>query len=160
MGFCHLGFDLRRRFAPVTVFLGLLALATAVDAADRGTAQEARALLDKAIAAYRHDGPQKTFAEISKIKGRFVDRDLYVFVFSPSKKIVAHGANPNLIGTEASALTDVDGKKFGLDFLRATAAGVWVDYKWENPVTKTVEAKSSFVKKVGGYIFGVGFYNP
>ena len=34
----------------------------------------------------------------------------------------------------------------------------WVDYKWPNPTTKKVEGKSSYVKKVGDLIIGVGIY--
>jgi signal transduction histidine kinase len=33
-----------------------------------------------------------------------------------------------------------------------------IDYKWENPKTKVVEQKSSFVEKVDGVVLGCGYY--
>lgn len=150
-----------RRLASLLLVLALSgAFPPTGNAADHATRQDAQALVDKAIAAFREDGAKKAFAEISNPKGRFVDRDLYVFVYAQDGKIVAHGADRRLIGRKAASFTDVDGKKFGLDIMKATPAGIWVDYKWMNPVTKTVEQKSSFVKKAEGYVFGVGVYEP
>jgi cytochrome c len=31
-------------------------------------------------------------------------------------------------------------------------------YKWPNPTTKLIEAKSSYVERMGGFFVGVGVY--
>jgi cytochrome c len=35
----------------------------------------------------------------------------------------------------------------------------WVDYRWVNPVSKEIEAKSSYVEVQGGHGFMVGAYS-
>lgn len=34
----------------------------------------------------------------------------------------------------------------------------WVDYKWQNPVTKAIEAKATYMVRVGQLSVGVGAY--
>jgi len=34
----------------------------------------------------------------------------------------------------------------------------WVDYRWLNPVTKTIEDKSAWIERMGEYFVGVGVY--
>jgi signal transduction histidine kinase len=34
----------------------------------------------------------------------------------------------------------------------------WVDFKWPNPVTKAVEAKSGYVERAGDLLVGSGVY--
>jgi hypothetical protein len=89
--------------------------------ADRGTADEAKAMLMKAVAALKVD-KQKTLDLINDGEGGggFFDRDLYVFCANASDgKAVAVG-NPNasqLLGVDTRTLKDVDGKQ-----ARASAA--------------------------------------
>ena len=130
-------------------------------AADRGTAEEARALVAKAIALYDREGREKAFAAIQDPKHAFVDRDLYVFVLGPKRTIVAHGGNTALVGTAAESLVDEDGVHFGTKFMdESTATGNWIDYKWKDPATGKVLPKSSWVVRHDGYIFGAGIYKP
>ncbi len=59
-----------------------------------------------------------------------------------------------------SQLQDVDKKFFvqeAVQLAKAKGSG-WVDYKWTNPTTKKVEAKSTYVKKVDEIIFCCGIY--
>jgi signal transduction histidine kinase len=148
-----------RRLLAAFLIAFIAALPTFADAADRGSPAEAQALVEKAIAAFNADR-KKALADISDPRGPFVNRDLYVFVFGPDTKIVAHGADRRLIGRTAASFRDIDGKRFALDFMKATPEGIWVDYRWMNPVTKSVEQKTSFVKKADGYVFGAGAYKP
>ena len=108
----------------------------------------------------RDMGAERAFAEFNDPKGGFVDRDLYVFVIAPDKKIVAHGADKTLLGVDVTILKDVDGKAFGVELMNASAAGNWVDYKWAHPISKAVEPKSSFAKKMDNYVIGAGSYTP
>lgn len=125
----------------------------------RGTAEEAKAMVAKAIAALDKDGTA-SFVIFTVPNKAFIDRDLYVFVFD-KEKIVAHGFDAGLVGRNADALVDVNGKKFAVEFLeKATPEGAWVDYVWRDPVTGTNVAKSSWVVLHEGYIFGTGIYKP
>jgi len=146
--------------AAFALVLGLLTPVVST-AADRGTAAEAKALVAKAIALYDREGREKAFAAIQDPKQGFVDRDLYVFVFGPKRTIVAHGGNSALVGTAADTLVDEDGVHFGNKFMdETTATGKWIDYKWKDPATGKVLAKSSWVVRHDGYVFGAGIYKP
>ncbi len=152
--------SLIRSLAAFAFVLGLLTpiLSTA---ADRGTAEEAKALVAKAIAMYDREGREKAFAAIQDPKGGFVDRDLYVFVFGPKRTIVAHGSNRALVGTDADSLVGGGGVHFGTKFMdESTATGSWIDYKWHDPASGKVLQKSSWVVRHDGYIFGAGIYKP
>ncbi|MEX0697815.1 MAG: cache domain-containing protein [Dongiaceae bacterium] len=123
-----------------------------------GTPDEAKAMVAKAIALYRDVGAE-AFHAINRPDGGFRDRDLYVFVFGPDNRLVAHGADVSLLGQDAVALKDMDGRPFGRAMVEtATADGTWVDYKWLNPETGKTAAKSSWVVQADGYIFGCGIY--
>jgi len=63
------------------VLVLLFGFAGIVQAAEkRGTAAEAEALVKKAIAYMKSNGREAAFAEINNPKGKFTDRDLYIFV--------------------------------------------------------------------------------
>ena len=130
-------------------------------AADRGTAEEASALVKKGITYLKANGPEKSYAAFNDPQGQFVDRDLYLFVFDMNGKTLAHGANKKLLDKNLIALKDADGKTFIKEFVDvANSKGQgWIDYKWPHPQTKAIEAKSSYVQKLGdGTLIGVGIY--
>lgn len=140
-----------------------LTLTGAAVAAEKGSRDEAVALVKKAAAYLKENGKEKAFAEFNKSDGSFVDRDLYIFAYSANGEgtNLAHGANPKLIGKNLLDLRDADGKAIVKNFIEAgnsKAGNGWVDYKWPNPVTKAVEPKTSYVEKVGDVILGSGVY--
>lgn len=119
---------------------------------------EAVALVAEAIAFYKANGKEKALAEISKPEGNFVKEDLYVFAYSPTAIIIAHGGDPKLVGQDFSDVHDSDGKYFAREFTKIGPEGGWVDYKWMNYKTKKVEAKTSYLKRIGDVIIGCGAY--
>jgi len=129
-------------------------------AQDRGTSAEAKALLDKAVAFYKANGQEKAFAAFNDSKGQFVSKDLYIFALDMNGKIHSHGANAGLIGKDMMGTKDADGKLFMKEMVETakTKGKGTVDYKWENPKTKVVEQKSSYVEKVDGVVLGCGYY--
>ena len=142
------------------VVLGLFLLSWTGVVWASASANEAMTLVDKAIAYYKANGREKAFTEFNNPKGPFVKGELYIFIWDLTGKVLAHGANEKLIGKDVSQLKDVDGKLFvqeGVELAKAKGSG-WVDYKWTNPTTKKVEAKSTFVKKVEDIIFCCGIY--
>ena len=86
-----------------------------------GTADEAKAMLMKAVAAVKAD-KAKALDMFNKGEGGFLDRDLYVFCANVSDgKTVALG-NPNakqLLGVDTRTLKDATGKAFGAELYAA-----------------------------------------
>ncbi len=127
--------------------------------AGTGTAEEARAMLDRVVAGMKAD-PTKTIAQIKKGEGGFKDRDLYAFCAGPEGRTVAH-PDPTRIGLLQRENKDVNGKPYGAEFARVAQEGkiAEVDYMYPRPgPDKTPVHKVSFVTKVRGHICGVGYY--
>ena len=134
---------------------GLIGLALAA-----GNADEAKTLVEKGIQFYKANGKDKALAEFSNPKGQFVKGELYIFIWDLNGMVLAHGTNQKLIGKDVSGLKDADGKLFvkdGLELAKSKGSG-WGDYKWTNPVTKKMDDKTTFVKKVDDLIFCCGIY--
>jgi Single Cache domain 2 len=128
-----------------------------------GTAEEAKAMLTKAVAAVKAD-QAVALAMFIKGEGGFRDRDLYPFCFriADGKTLASPLAVP--AGTDVRTLKDPSGKVYGVDLYAAgqkpegqiTAVG---DYMFPKPGTTTpVFPKVSFVTKVGDLGCGVGYY--
>jgi len=132
-------------------------LAAGAYAADRATPDEAKAMAIKAAQYLKEVGPDSAFAAFNDRQGPWHDRDLYVFVNDATCKTFAHGGNQALVGKTLATLKDVEGKPFMQDIAAIQDAG-WVDYKWQNPVTKAIEPKVTYVVRVGQFSVGVGAY--
>ena len=131
-------------------------------AGERGTPDEAKAMLKKAVAHYKVVGRKQALADFTAKKSPFADRDLYVFCIGPDRIEVANGGFPSYVGMSADALKDAKGNAVGkaiLDVASSKGEGA-VEYLWLNPVSHKTEAKISFVEKVGDDVCGVGAYNP
>lgn len=147
-----------RFFCVALLASGLSASAFAV--AERGSPDEAMAMVKKAVAFTKAKGKDKLLTEVSNPKGQFIDRDLYLSVYDFNGIVLAHGTNSKLIGKDVSTLTDPDGKFFIQKILsQAKADGKGrEDYKWPHPVTKEYQAKSAYFEVVDGVIVSCGFY--
>ena len=131
-----------------------------------GTADEAKAMLMKAVAAVKAD-KAKALDMFNKGEGGFLDRDLYVFCGNVSDgKAVAIG-NPNakqLLGTDTRTLKDSTGKPFGAEIVAAYQKPegeiTEVNYMFPRPGTdKTPVPKVSLVTRVSDDLgCGVGYY--
>src|SRR5258708_1098664 len=118
-----------------------LVLAPAAIAAGQATPDEAKAMAIKAADYLKANGPEKALPEFSAKDGIWHDRDLYVTVQDSKGVMVAHGTNPGLVGRSVLELKDVDGKPFNHE-VQAVKEPTWVNFKWQNPITKAVEAKT------------------
>ena len=145
-----------------TIAIGLFAMITntAAFAVEQGSAEEATAMVKKAVAFLKANGKEKAFAEFNNQSGQFKDRDLYIFVQDMNAKSLAHGGNQRLVGKDMLELKDADGKLFMKNMV-AVAGGKgkgWVDYKWQNPTTKVIEPKSTYIEKYDDVFVGCGIY--
>jgi len=143
-----------------------LALAVAMPLAaqdkSKGTANEAIAMVQKAIAHIKKVGRDKAFADFNDKKGAFVDRDLYVVVYDLKGKVLAHGANEKMVGKDVIDLRDNDGKYFVKERVemmsKSPDAKGWQDYKFMNPVTRHIEPKSIYLQRFEDVMVGTGIY--
>jgi cytochrome c len=129
-------------------------------AAQFGTAAEAEAMVKKAVQLIKTEGKEKAFLEINNPKGKFVDRDLYIFVYDTSGKCVSHGFNQKMIGKDLVEMKDPDGKYFvkeRIEIAKTKGKG-WQDYKFTDPITKKLEPKSAYIEKIDDLIVGCGIY--
>jgi cytochrome c len=122
--------------------------------------KDAKALVEKAAAYVKANGKDAALKEFSKAKGPFDKGDLYVFAYDMSATIVAHPKNPKLIGKNLMDVPDTDGKLFRKEIVETAKSkgSGWVDYKYLNPETKKVEAKTTYVLKVGDLVLCCGAY--
>jgi len=129
-----------------------------------GTADEAKNLLTKAVAAVKAD-KAKAVEMFNKGEGGFLDRDLYVFCYNiDNGKIVALG-NPNakgIMGEDVRTLKDAADKAYGLELYAAGQKPegqiTEVTYMFPKPTDKTPVLKASFVTREGDLGCGVGYY--
>jgi signal transduction histidine kinase len=137
--------------AAVVAFLSLPSAA-----ADYGTAEEAKVMLDRVVEAVKAD-KAAALAKFNKGEDNFWDRDLYPFCNGPDGIISAH---PSLLGKNIHDIKDVDGFPVGEEIVKAGEEGKVkeVSYKWPRPGTTEPVAKVAFVTKVDDQVCGVGYY--
>jgi cytochrome c len=130
--------------------------------AERGTPDEARAMMLAAIEHYNTVGREQALADFNGKVAPFFDRDLYVVYIDSGHIETANGGFPQYVGTSADAVQDVDGNPLGKTIWEtsSTTAVSSVNYFWVNPVSGQTEPKTLFFEKVGTDACGVGAYNP
>jgi hypothetical protein len=129
---------------------------------DRGTPDEAKAMLAKAVEHYKSVGRDQALADFNGKVAPFFDRDLYVVCLDASHVETANGGFPQYVGTSADLLQTVDGNPLGKAIWDAAASNPEgsVDYHWTNPVNGQTEPKTLFFENLGTDVCGVGAYNP
>ena len=131
-------------------------------AQERGTRDEAKAMVDAAVEHAKKVGPEKAFKDFSdKGNADWHKKDLYVFAYNMEGLNMAHGANEKLIGKNLIDMKDPNGKPLIRELRDTAAKGPgWVDYDWPHPQTKKTESKASYVRKLSNYegFVGVGVY--
>jgi signal transduction histidine kinase len=127
-------------------------------AADFGTPEEAKAMLEKAVAAMQAD-EAKALAAFNKGEDGFKDKDLYVFCGGPDGNFTAH---PKLVGKSLKDLKDKTGKALGEEIYAAAKEGeiAEVAYMFPRPGEEQPSAKVAYVTKVGDQVCAVGYYKP
>jgi signal transduction histidine kinase len=127
-----------------------------------GTAAEARAMLDRAIAALKSNEHTALSQFNDQNNKQFHDRDLYVFCFNMSDGKVTSYSAPFLIGADVRTLTLVNdpiGRR-AYDTVRVVSEGkiVILQYKMPKPGTIEPATKLSFETRIGNQGCGVTYY--
>lgn len=139
-----------------------LSVVTGVLAQQAGTRDEAKAMVDSAVEHVKRVGPEIAFRDFTTDKAQWTKKDLYVMAYDAKGTVVGHGANEKLIGKNLIELRDPNGKlliKALTDTAMIHGSG-WVEYEWPHPLTKRIESKSTYVRKLinfDGWL-GVGVY--
>jgi signal transduction histidine kinase len=124
-----------------------------------GTAAEARAMLDRAVAELKSNEAAALAKFNDKENKQFRDRDLYVFCFNVSDgKFTVH-SNPTIMGTDVRALKVKDdplGQRLFDQVKEGTVTTV--DYNFPKPGTTEPVPKESYIIRIGGQGCGVGYY--
>lgn len=126
----------------------------------QGSAEEAIALVERAMAQHRRTASRDSFLrELTDPAQGFHDRDMYVFVLDRNGTYVAFGGNPAKVGTRVQDIAGIDGD--GLLESIVTQASLepgWVEYDITNPLNGRVQSKMSFVQQVDDLFVGCGVY--
>jgi len=138
----------------------MLAVSSSCLAAESPGAEEAKALLNKAVTYFDKNGVARALCAFNDPNGDFHKAPLYVFAINMDGVYFAHSAAPTLIGTSLRDTRDAAGQPIGVLVMGAVATEkeTAVEYKWLNYKTNKVENKHTFLKKVGEFVLGVGYY--
>ena len=122
-------------------------------------AEYTRFFVDNAISMYETQGLDATLAHYNRPES--TDGQWYVFIADENDTIVAHAADPDLMGKHASQALGPNSYPAGSALAAsATESGAWFDYTYANPASGAVETKHSWVIIHDGLIFGSGWYEP
>ncbi len=130
------------------------------NAAGFGTRDEAVAMVQRIVEKFKKEGSEATIQAINTKSKAFIDRDLYAYVLDLNGFNRANAAIPAVRGKNLFDMKDHDGKfliREHVDVAKGPGRG-WVDFKWLNPMTKSIDDKSAYIERVGDYIVGVGIY--
>jgi cytochrome c len=147
---------------PSAAAMFMMAIASSCLAAKDSGAEEAKDLLNNAVAYLEKEGPARAFCAFNDPRGAFHKGPLYVFAINLDGVYFAHSAAPSLVGVSLRDTRDAAGQpvgKFIMDVIASQGEGS-VDYMWLNYATNKVEKKHSFVKRVEEFVVGVGYYTP
>jgi hypothetical protein len=145
----------------LTAAAAALVLSASVHAqkAEYGSAAEAKAMLEKTVAAIKAD-KAKALAMINKGEGGFKDRDLYPACSGLDGKVTAH-VDQTRLGMDRNTMKDSKGNPYGVEIMKVAAEGkiTEVSYMFPRPgPDKTPVQKVAYVTKVGDQVCLVGYY--
>ncbi|NRR31798.1 cache domain-containing protein [Oxalobacteraceae bacterium] len=150
-----------KQFLTIVAFLAAFSVSGIGSAAsDRGSADEAVAMVKKVIADIKKNGKDKVVQEIQNQTPTYKDRDLYITISTLEGMNLANGANPKIAGKNMIDIKDADGKLFQrerIELAKKKGSG-WQDYKWPDPITKEIQQKSLYFERYEDVIVGCGIY--
>jgi len=136
-----------------------LAQAVEVFQLQQGTADEALALMERALEFRKRVGRDGFLRGLTDPQQGFHDRDMYVFAIDRAGVYVAFAGNRAKVGTRVQDIPGIDGQAM-VDSVVAQAEHEpgWVEYDITNPVSGAVQTKMSYVRKVDEIYVGSGVY--
>ena len=117
----------------------------------------ARYLVADAIERYEREGRDHTLAYHNSPDS--LDGEWYVFIADSDGIMLANANRTDIVGIDASNLTDSTGKNYGQEILVTTAEGKWVDYYFTHPTTGEDTLKHTWAVRHDDLIFGTGWHD-
>jgi len=147
-------------FVPVVTTLSLILTPNLAGAEQFGTADEARAMLDRAVVALKSDEATALRAFSDANNKQFHDRDLYVSCFNTSNGKFTAFPGPGMVGF------DVRTFKFGddpigqraFDAIQSTPEGAVATMDYNFPKSGKPALKQSLETRIGNQGCGVAYY--
>ena len=125
----------------------------------QGTAEEAVALVNKAVTLHKTTSRDQFLRSVTDKNQPYHDRDMYVFVLDAAGTYLAFGGNQAKVGTRVQDIPGIAGDRLVSDIVtQAENAPGWVEYDITNPATGAVQTKMSYVSRVGDWYAGCGVY--
>ena len=130
-----------------------------------GSADEARALVQRALERVTRLGWPRTQASIQQPGSEFADRDLYVFAIDRDGIYRAMGARPDLVGRsvrDVAGITEAMADEFmAAAVAAADAGGGWIEYTGVNWMDLSHHPKCAYIAAVDDQLFiGCGVERP
>ena len=151
----------KRKF--IWMWLTLMVLLPALSAL-AGTRDDCIAKCKEAAIFLKKNGLDAAITEINNKEGIFVWNDgvSYVFLMNMKARTLAHPIKPAVLKIPTMIhFTDVNGKPFFQDFIKAAKKGKgWAKYTWPVPGSEINKPKHTFIYRVPDtdYFVGAGFY--
>lgn len=127
----------------------------------QGSADEARQMVFDAMVEIGRLGLRDAMDVFHDKNGRFNWKDLYVFIFDRQGVYVVCGSDKGRVGVRLGDLIGEVGDKLTEDAWRICddEGGGWVQYSIQNPLTKEVQTKLSYVVPIDqNQLVGCGCY--
>jgi cytochrome c len=145
-----------------TTALMLLGSAASVSAQQLGTAEQARAMLDRAISALKFNEATALSDFNDANNKQFHDRDLYVFCYDTSDGRITAYESPALLNIDVRTLAlkdDPIGQR-AYDAVQNAPEGsiITIDYKFPKPGTAEPVLKQTLETRIGNQGCGVTYY--
>ena len=127
----------------------------------QGSADEARQLVFDALTHIRDKGFEAACDDFHDPAGRFIDKDLYIFVCDREGTYLVCGYDPTLVGTRITEEVDDEGDNL---IQQAWAVcdsgdGGWINYAKLNPALGIVQNKASYIMPIDeSRLIGCGCY--
>jgi cytochrome c len=139
--------SLRRMTTLLTLMLAAVLVLVPMTAM-AGGAKELKAKAQEA-AKYLSGKGQAGLAEFSDTSSKWAQTP-YIFVYDLKGTIIAHGANPKLVGKNLMGLKDVKGNMFAAEFVAVAKnpGHGWVEYWWPKKGSKVPQQKVSYIVRV------------
>jgi cytochrome c len=140
----------------VTIFASLLACGSV---AAEASAADAVALAERGAQFMKANGKDEMIRRINGKDPAFNHGALYLAMRDLNGITLAHPTTA-LIGKDLLDVPDADGKLFRREMMAiANGKGTgWVDYKFRNPASGKVEAKTTYVLRAGDVALEAGIY--
>ncbi|NJL31514.1 MAG: PAS domain S-box protein [Phycisphaerales bacterium] len=122
---------------------------------------DAQSMAQQAVAFYREHGRSRFLEECNRFEGMFHQRSLYALAYDHDMTIRGHPVKPGLLGKNLLDEKDWSGGSYfrrEIQKIAMTQGSGWVDYLYEEPVSKQLRSKSTYLEKVDDLIICAGVY--